>query len=197
MRRRRGAGCGIASVVVVALLAGCGGRASPPPVRDLAASVPTAPTPGAVPTSSPVPAPGPPKAPSATLPGTAAESVRSAPSPLASPAPTPGAGARWLPHWTSEALPAAQLAGVDVVTDGDRSCVWLLTSAGERVAALWPPGYRVRFAPLRVHDERDRLVWQEGTPRTVDGGYSQVQVERLPERCRTGRYAWWVGPLSG
>ena len=110
------------------------------------------------------------------------------------PSPPPPADVLALPYYSSDSVPAAQIPDVQIVTDPARTCVWLQRANGDRVAALWPQGYRARFAPLRVYDHRDQLVWTELEVRTAGGGLSEVYVERLPEQCRTGRYAWWVAP---
>lgn len=193
-------------LLLVCLLLGCGGRVPPQPAAQPSAALPAAPS---VAPTGPTATPAPTTAlrttaattPTATRQLPAPGSSSPPPRPSASPTPTPsagpGAGARWLPHWTSDELPAAQLNDATVTTDEQQDCVWLLAADGTRIAALWPPGYRVRFQPLRISDEQDRLVWQEGMSRTVGGGYSPVFVERLPEQCRTGENAWWVAPLDG
>lgn len=84
----------------------------------------------------------------------------------------------------------------DIVTNADRTCVWLLDIDGMKFAALWGPGYYAKFQPLRIFDKSGRELWREGQKRDIGGGFSPVHVDRIPAKCRTGDRAWWVAPLE-
>lgn len=105
-------------------------------------------------------------------------------------------GALRLPSHESDTVPAAAWDGAAIVSDTNRTCVWLRHPDGKKVAALWPKDYFARFDPLRIFDESGREVWREGQLRDIGGGGSPVHVDRIPSKCRTGDTAWWMAPLE-
>ncbi len=72
----------------------------------------------------------------------------------------------------AEQLLSGRLGGSATLEGG---CVWLDavgSRAGEepsRYLPLWPEGYHVRFHPVRLYDQHDRLVAREGDVVTVQG----------------------------
>jgi hypothetical protein len=62
--------------------------------------------------------------------------------------------------------------GLDAVLHGapnDPRVAWLINNLGTRIDAIWPVGYRARFAPtLEVLDAAGDVVLREGDP--VTGG---------------------------
>lgn len=101
-----------------------------------------------------------------------------------------------LPTHGSDETPSALLFG-EVVGDTDLGCVWLSPSdSDELIAALWPSGYRAEFEPLRIFDESGAEVAREGQQLDIGGGASPVHVDRIPDQCRTGDEAWWVGSVA-
>lgn len=100
-----------------------------------------------------------------------------------------------LPTWSGDSVPAA-LHSFSIVGVPEAQCVMLregdATAPSRLYAALWPEGFRVKFAPLRIIDGRD-TVWQEDDGvHWVGGGFSSQFVERIPPACRQGDQAWWV-----
>ena len=90
----------------------------------------------------------------------------------------------------------ASLTG-KVVGDPATGCVWLeLAVDRTRVAALWPPDYRVRFDPVRIYDARGRVVMREGTMHSFGGGHSGEVAHKVPRGCRAGVGAFHVNPLA-
>jgi hypothetical protein len=94
-----------------------------------------------------------------------------------------------------DALPGGLLGGVALTASETDGCLWLTPEGGERLAALWPPGYRVAFNPTRILREDGSTVMNEQDRATMGGGNSPVHVDRLPERCRIGNTAWWVATV--
>ncbi len=168
-----------------------------PPTATTSAAVAATPHPTTTPAQTRTPAPTATPSRSASPTSTARATRPVTPMSTATPSPTPGAGQVWLPAHGSDTTPRAAIEAT-VVGDAEQRCVWLRATDGTRHAVLWPSGYRARFGPVRIYDERDRLVWQESDAvRTVGGGFSTVHVERIPKACRTGDDAWWMAPLSG
>lgn len=101
-------------------------------------------------------------------------------------------GALRLPSYKSDMAMAALLKNVTIATNTDHSCVWIVGSAGDKVAVLWPHGYYAMFEPLRVFDGDGRERMREGKQADVGGGSSPVGVDRIPPKCRVGDTAWWL-----
>lgn len=186
---------GLPVLISVVLLTGCG---------DPGAGLTAAPArTGAERAAAPA-APAAAKPPSRTPPRTTAEPVRPAkerpkpattatvPRPPATAVPT-----RQLPDEIAlpahdGATPDVAMSGGTLVGDQRLGCVWVV-QGGRRLAALWPPGYRAKFGPVRIYDEAGE-VWREGQVRELGGGVSSV-VDRVPEACRTGTRVLFIKAL--
>jgi hypothetical protein len=94
-----------------------------------------------------------------------------------------------LPHRQSEASTLIGTTDISIDADPDGPCVWAVNPGGARYATLWPIGYRARFDPLRIYDEKDQEVWREGEPRDSPG-QPLGSVDRVPEPCRVGDHVF-------
>ncbi len=101
-----------------------------------------------------------------------------------------------LPSHEANDTPAQRIESATLAGDAAARCVWIDAGDGTRFAALWPHSYTARFGPLRVYDAAGREVWRAGEAITVDGGLSDVHVDRIPGACRRGDLAWWVAPIA-
>ncbi len=52
-----------------------------------------------------------------------------------------------------------------------------------------PEGYRAKYGPLRIYNERNKEVWREGVPRD-NAGQPTRAVGRVAKRCRTSVYGF-------
>jgi hypothetical protein len=154
-----------------------------------------------VPATDPARTPAPPRAaaPLVSAPVTAYTSAPTVPS--TAPRPTPVAtgpvlppGEVALPSWPGDANAAMLVHDASFVGNPASGCVWLV-AGGNRIPALWPPGYRARFDPLRIYDEHDREVWRTGQLTDVGGG-GAGHPELVPPACRDGQRVFWLWPLK-
>lgn len=200
----------IASAGLLVTLAACGPQASDNPSAQIAVSSPpvTDPT-NSTSTTTPTSRASKPQAvPSPTRPATTTPrpttttTVKRPPgsstrtTPTSKPDDKLPPGALTLPTHGSDHYPKSLWSNVDIVTNADHTCVWILGADGDKQAALWWPGYYAMFEPLRILDDSGRELWREGQRRDIGGGGSPVHVDRIPAKCRTGEHAWWMGPLE-
>ena len=179
--------------IALTAAAACGGRANPQSPSNVSAPrvKSASPRPPATTSTRTAPAPAPLRAlrPWVQMPTPSPARYASPGTPVMSAS----SGGMLLPTHGARDVPSAAL---EATVDSRDSCIWLVDRTLRRIAALWPQGYRAKFAPLRVLDAHGRVVWRQGKWREIGGGFSPVHVDRTPPECRTGDDAWWVAPLS-
>lgn len=112
------------------------------------------------------------------------------PPPPVSPPPKPRVRPAEIALPTHDGTTPLALMGAHTVV-GSRAlgCVWVV-QGGTRHAAIWPPGFRARFDPVRIYDAQHREVWREGQAIELGGGGGNAAP--VPGRCRTGDSALWL-----
>jgi hypothetical protein len=186
MNARRASGI----VVTAFALAACG--SAPVAVRPVATGAPAA-----VSATTP-PAPSAPPSPRASRKATLRATPRvtptalpTTPPPAAPTRPTVATPPAEIALPTHEgATPHAGLGAHTLLGNRKLGCVWIVQGT-RRYAAVWPPGFRARFDPVRIYDAEHRLVWREGQVMELGGGPGP-QADRVPPRCRVGEFAVWV-----
>ena len=91
------------------------------------------------------------------------------------------------------ASPAARTSGelVGALVSG-AACTWLAHPGGQLVLMMWPRGFRARFDPLELLDQRGEVVARGGETVTVGGGY----LKRSDSRSLGYAEAFAGQPLS-
>lgn len=192
--RRPAVAATLASIVVATACGGAGEQLSAKTERSVAAGS-LGPVPDESPPTAPIqlPVAQPPDSPMAD----SGEPASGAPvPPAASPSRMAATDGIALPTYGDGPVPRMLLRGVRLVGSAERRCVWLLDMDGRKHAALWPPGYRARFDPVRVFNAAGRPVWGEGHEQDIGGGFTTVGVERLAPECRVDNRVWWVSQID-
>ena len=65
--------------------------------------------------------------------------------------------------------PAVLTGRLEGVIEGADECAWLTDAKGRRTSVFYPPGWEVRFNPLRLLDDAGRVVAREGDVLRVRG----------------------------
>lgn len=72
--------------------------------------------------------------------------------------------------------------------EGD-GCVWLGTGEDEQEPLVWPRGFKARFRPLEILDDKGKVVAHEGDLISAAGGYAPAKGKR----CMFGHSeAFWI-----
>jgi hypothetical protein len=96
--------------------------------------------------------------------------------------------------------------------DADEGCVWLLPTTEVdgvddegRLAAVWPAGFKAWTDPIRVFDDTDVLVGEQGDTLDLSGGAVPFEAaladksspaHEIPARCRTSEIFWAVSDYA-